>query len=134
MTGAGEGSGSGGAGAQAPRILVVDDDPDQLAELVDMFRDAGLPAGSATGASEAMEMLETMRPRLMLVDLKMPLIDGSKLARFVRSLDRKVAIILMSGDWNAVEEVRDRDDGVLAVVAKPLDPAWLVETARALVH
>ncbi|WP_396274900.1 response regulator [Hyphomonas sp.] len=115
-------------------ILVVDDDPDQASELVDLFRDAGFTVGSAIGASQAMEMLGTQRPRLMLVDLRMPGIDGLRLARLVQGLDHRVAIILMSGDWDAVEEVRGRDDAILAVVPKPLDLTWLLETARALIH
>ena len=130
---------TGGAEASAPaassprrRVLVVDDDVEQLEELVELFNEAGISAISAKGASEAMEMLATIHPQLMLVDIKMPGIDGLKLASFARSLDRRVAIVLMSGDWNAAEESRDRDDGVFAVVTKPLDPAWLVETARAL--
>jgi DNA-binding response OmpR family regulator len=81
-----------------------------------------------------MEMLGTQRPRLMLVDLRMPGIDGLRLARLVQGLDHRVAIILMSGDWDAVEEVRGRDDAILAVVPKPLDLTWLLETARALIH
>jgi len=115
-------------------ILVVDDDPDQALELVDLFRDAGFTVGSATGASQAMEILGSQRPQLMLVDLRMPGIDGWRLARLVQALDRRVAVILMSGDWDAVEEMRDRDDAILAVVPKPLDPTWLLETARALIH
>ncbi len=123
------------ASSSDPRgILVVDDDPDQASELVDLFRDAGFTVGSATGASQAMEMLGTERPRVMLVDLRMPGIDGWRLARLVQALDRRVAVILMSGDWDAVEEVRDRDDAILAVVPKPLDPTWLLETARALIR
>jgi CheY-like chemotaxis protein len=116
------------------RVLVVDDDPEQLEELLEMFREAGISAESACGATEAMAMLSTMRPQLMLVDIKMPGIDGLKLADFARALDRRIVIVLMSGDWHAAEESRGRDDGILAVVTKPLDPAWLVETARALTH
>ncbi|MBM3628275.1 MAG: response regulator [Alphaproteobacteria bacterium] len=129
------------AGTEAPepsassprrRVLVVDDDAEQLEELVELFNEAGISAASAKGASEALEMLATVNPQLMLVDIKMPGIDGIKLAGFARSLDRRVAVVLMSGDWHAAEESRDRDDGIFAVVTKPLDPAWLVETARAL--
>jgi len=116
------------------RVLVVDDDPEQLEELLEMFREAGISAESACGATDAMAMLSTMRPQLMLVDIKMPGIDGLKLADFARALDRRIIIVLMSGDWHAAEESRGRDDGILAVVTKPLDPAWLVETARALTH
>ena len=116
------------------RVLVVDDDPEQLEELLEMFREAGISAESACGATDAMAMLSTMRPQLMLVDIKMPGIDGLKLADFARALDRRIVIVLMSGDWHAAEESRGRDDGILAVVTKPLDPAWLVETARALTH
>ena len=71
-------------------ILIVDDDPEQALELVDLFRDAGFLAGAATGASEAMEMLGTERPRLMLVDLRMPGMDGWRLARLVQSLDQSM--------------------------------------------
>ncbi|MFM8680766.1 MAG: response regulator [Alphaproteobacteria bacterium] len=122
------------ASAQERRVLVVDDDSEQLEELVELFNEAGISAGSACGATEAMEKLQTMRPQMMLVDIKMPGFDGRKLAAFARSLDRRVAIVLMSGDWHAAAEARDRGDGVFAVVTKPLDPAWLLETARALTH
>lgn len=134
MTGPGNAPSDIGPCLDRQGILVVDDDPDQASELVDLFRDAGFTVGSATGASQAMEILGAQRPRLMLVDLRMPGIDGLRLARLVQAFDRRVAVILMSGDWDAVEEVRGRDDAILAVVPKPLDPRWLLETARALIH
>lgn len=118
----------------SPRVLVVDNDEEQVEELVEMFTGAGISAGAATSATQAMEMLSSLRPQLMLVDVRMPGIDGGKLANLVRALDRRVAIILMSGDWNAVADLKERDEGFLAVIRKPLDPAWLIETVRAVTH
>ena len=118
----------------SPRVLVVDDDEEQVEELLEMFTGAGISAGAATSATQAIEMFSSLRPQLMLVDVRMPGFDGRKLASLVSALDRRVAIILMSGDWDAVAELKDRNEGFLAVIRKPLDPAWLIETVRAVTH
>lgn len=123
------------SGARAQwQILVVDDDIEQTCELVDLFEHAGFGVVGANSASEAMDILRSRTLKLVLIDLKMPQIDGYRLAQAAHAIDPRVPIILMSGNWEAIDEIQKGSHSLFAVIQKPLNPEWLLETARALVH
>lgn len=93
---------TGGISMRAP-ILVVDDDPD----IVDMLRDALESAGhrvvTAGDGLEALERLRTIQPSLILLDMRMPRMDGWEFARAARERGNTapVVVITAAGDARA---------------------------------
>ena len=65
----------------APRILVVDDDPNLLVVLADQLRADGFEVSTARDGVEALRRLEHAWPDLLVIDMMMPRMDGLTLAR-----------------------------------------------------
>jgi DNA-binding NtrC family response regulator len=78
------------------RILVVDDEPDMVENLVRILRREGYRCLSATAATKGMELLEAHRPDLLLTDLKMPEMDGMELMRRAHAVDPALPVVLIT--------------------------------------
>jgi CheY-like chemotaxis protein len=73
------------------RVLVVDDEHDTLEMFDGILAVAGAEVRRATGATPAIEMLETWRPDVILSDIEMPLENGYAFIRRLRSLSPEAA-------------------------------------------
>ena len=88
---------SGGPGA-APRILIVDDDPNLLVLLADQLRADGFEIQTARDGEEALRRLDGGWPDLLSVDMMMPRRDGLTLAREVKARADLPIIVLSAID------------------------------------
>jgi two-component system copper resistance phosphate regulon response regulator CusR len=100
-------------------ILILDDDPTILSFLRESLQEEGYQVTSASNGREGLRHLRQQRYDLILLDLMMPVMDGS---RFVAELRRlalvpEPPIILLSADRNVSGKVRSL--GVSAGVPKP---------------
>jgi DNA-binding response OmpR family regulator len=98
--------------AQAPRILIVDDDPTLLVLLAEQLRDDGFEIATARDGTEALRRLEAGWPDLLIIDVMMPRMDGLTLAREVKERADLPIIVLSAidtGDSKAdlLEEVAE---------------------------
>src|SRR3954470_17261214 len=85
-------------GAAAPRILIVDDDPNLLVVLADQLRADGYDVVTARDGEEALRRLRQSWPDLLVIDMLMPRMDGLTLAREVKNLDDLPIIVLSAID------------------------------------
>src|SRR5688572_21162032 len=83
-----------------PLILLVDDSPKILLFLEDLLRASGCRTISATDGQEALEMADRLVPDLILLDLRLPNLDGYGVLASLRSAARTKAIpvIVLSGN------------------------------------
>ncbi|HEU5316174.1 MAG TPA: response regulator [Chloroflexota bacterium] len=111
-------------------ILVVDDDPnilDVVAELLDM---EGYPVTTASNGAEALAKLEETTPSLVLLDMRMPVLDGWGFAREVKARGIELPILVMTAAQNArlwAEEI-----GAQGYVAKPFEVPALLDAVERL--
>src|SRR6266480_528723 len=107
---------SGGSAARggeiAPRILLVDDDPNQLVLLADQLRADGFEIQTARDGDEALRRLKSGWPDLLIIDMMMPRMDGLTLAREIKGRADLPIIVLSAidaGDSKAdlLEEVAE---------------------------
>jgi DNA-binding response OmpR family regulator len=82
----------------APRILVVDDDPNLLVVLADQLRADGFEVSTARDGTEALRRLEHAWPDLLVIDMMMPRMDGLTLAREVKDRADLPIIVLTAID------------------------------------
>jgi len=82
----------------APRILLVDDDPNLLALLADQLREDGFEVATARDGAEALRRLSGGWPDLLLVDMMMPRMDGLTLARAIKARADLPVIVLSAID------------------------------------
>ncbi|MCB2205575.1 sigma-54 dependent transcriptional regulator [bacterium] len=111
-------------------ILVVDDEELILFVLKHLLKVHGFTVHTATRGEEAIDMVASRRPDLVILDIRMPGIDGFEVLKRLHEVDASLPVILMT----ALSSVRDAVDGIKAgafdYVAKPFDNDEMVKTIR----
>jgi two-component system, chemotaxis family, chemotaxis protein CheY len=101
-------------------ILVVDDDPAILATIADALFLEGLPVRTATNGAEALALIDTDdRPSLVLLDMRMPVLDGWGFMRAVRERGLNLSVVVMTAATDARRW--GREIGAHGVLAKPFE-------------
>jgi signal transduction histidine kinase len=104
-------------------VLLVEDSSDTLNLLSAMFRQEGARVLSALSATEALQLLVTKKPSLIISDIGMPGIDGYTFLKKVRELPRMGDVPAIAISGYASEEDRERAyaSGYIALIAKPIN-------------
>jgi CheY-like chemotaxis protein len=118
--------------ASRGRVIVVDDEKVIASTLAIILTNSGFEARAAFCGEEAIELLETFLPDLVIADVIMPGMSGIEVAIIVRNKFPKCKILLFSGQA-ATSDMLDaaRSQGYeFEIVAKPVHPADLLERLR----
>ncbi len=108
------------------RILVVDDDPSMARTLMNIFEVKGHTAEIAHSGAEALERVAQSLFDCVLSDIKMPEVNGVELYRAIRAQQPELPVVLMTA-YASDSLVRDGlEEGVVAVLTKPLDIGLLL--------
>jgi CheY-like chemotaxis protein len=111
---------SGRAAVDARPILVVDDDEVILSTVEFTLSDEGYPVMTAPDGAAALDLVEQQPPELILLDMKMPIMDGWAFARAYRDQPGPHApIVVMTAAADAAR--RAADIGANGYLAKPFD-------------
>ena len=113
----------------ARRILVVDDNPDQLALLAELLRLRGYEVIAARDAAEALRLVAEHRPRACVIDIGLPDIDGYELARRLRAIPetREARLIAVTGYGTLADQQTFEDAGFDHYFPKPPDLKKLIQ-------
>lgn len=113
-------------------ILVVDDDADTLEFVSRLLEEYGAVVHRAHSASEALDRLGSLHPRLVISDIGMPEMDGYELIRRVRQFGndrvRAVPAIAITAFTRPNDRARALAAGFHVHVPKPVDPMMLMAT------
>lgn len=109
------------------RILIVDDNQMMVKTLQDIFRVKGYDSEAAYSGPEALEKIKTGDFDCVLSDIKMPDINGVDLYRAIKARQPELPVVLMTAyaTDNLIKE--GLDEGVVAVLTKPLDISLLLK-------
>ena len=108
------------------RLLVVDDDLDTCANLADILGDIGYEVRTAPDATTALRLLDEQAFDIVLLDLKMPGMDGLELYRELKRRSASTVAILITGFTDSDTRKRAEQLGVWRILPKPVDvPALL---------
>jgi DNA-binding NtrC family response regulator len=114
------------------RVLVVDDEPIVLKSCRLVLEAEGWEVVSAASVAEALSLLESITPDLLLIDVKMPVHDGMYLMRKVKEMKPDIPIIVMSGYPTRETISKAEDLGAATFLPKPFTPDELADTLRAV--
>ena len=114
------------------KILVVDDEPDILKVIVFRLKRLGYEMICGTNGAEALSLMRDKDPDLLVIDFRMPDIDGLEVSRRLRSEERfkKTPIILISASSTADISDAIRNAQVNEYIKKPFDPEHLLDIVR----
>ena len=112
-------------------ILVIEDDPSLRAGLALNLRKADYRVHTAADGPEALALLESSRPDLVLLDLMLPGVDGLEILRRIRSTDARLPVVVLTALGDEDDKVRGLDLGANDYVTKPFSVAELLARVRA---
>src|SRR5215471_11858556 len=114
------------------RVLVVDDNTILLRLLGALLNNAGYDVRRAASAEDALEILKEFEPHLLLVDIRLPGMDGLQLTARLKSdpFTRDIIVIAMTAYSLDSDERTARAAGCDGYIVKPLDPQTLPEVVR----
>ncbi|CAM3667433.1 MULTISPECIES: response regulator [Saccharibacillus] len=103
------------------KILIVDDQNGIRMLLTEVFGSEGYKTYQAANGKEALELLQKDRPDLVLLDMKIPGMDGLEILRHIKASDPDIKVIMMTayGELDMIKEAKDQ--GALMHFTKPFD-------------
>ena len=113
-------------------ILVVDDHPTNLKLCKVMLSVDGYEVHTAADAEEALVMLDSVHPRLILMDLQLPGLDGLELTRRLKAdpATRDIVVVALTAYAMQGDEQKALDAGCDGYIAKPIDTRLLAATVE----
>jgi two-component system, cell cycle response regulator DivK len=114
------------------QILIVEDQEDNRRILRDLFASAGYKLIEAESGEEALSVLATSRPDLILMDIQLPVMDGYEATRRIKSNPsmNAVPIIAVTSYALAGDEAKAQAAGCNAYISKPFSPRALLAKVR----
>lgn len=122
--------------AVGKRILVVDDDRNLRKIIQTNLELAGYDVSTAANGEEALGMLDSMQPDLIVLDVMMPIMDGYEVARRVRRhpSNTHVPIIMLTAKSEVEDKLAGFEAGADDYITKPFGPQELLARVRAKIR
>jgi len=110
------------------KILVVEDEPDQLEVVRFTLKNAGYAIGTATNGIEALKKAQTVSPDLIIMDVMMPELDGFAVCETLRGnpATAHIPVLLLTGLCSHISRLVGYESGCTDYVVKPFDAEELV--------
>lgn len=112
------------------KILLVDDDPSLLRLLGIRLSAAGYDIESAANAKQALGILTSFHPQLVISDLRMEGMDGMALFEQIRQQYPNMPVIIMTAHGTIPDAINATKQGVFSFLTKPFESQALLETVQ----
>jgi CheY-like chemotaxis protein len=117
--------------AEKPRVLLVDDEPVFLDSMSKVLRARGFEVGAVGGGVEALEELRFHPYDVVILDLKMPGMDGIAVLERIRKMEPAPPVILLSGHAELSKATEAMKRGAVDYILKPARVDKLCERIQA---
>jgi two-component system, response regulator, stage 0 sporulation protein F len=107
------------------KILVVDDELNVAQVLAEYLTEQGYQVATAHGGIEALAKIDLEKPQVILLDVRMPGMDGVEVLRRIRSFDTQVGILMISANDDVELAKQAIAMGAFDYTLKPVDFAYL---------
>jgi len=116
---------------QELRVLIIDDEADVAAMLVDSIEFLGYRARAAHNGLDGVRLIDEFRPHVVLLDYLMPHMDGRHVLHYLKATHPTLPVVIVSGtqDESVAREVLN--DGAWDYVPKPVDLGYLARVIAA---
>ncbi len=116
------------------KVLIVDDDHDLRAVVGDVLRDEGFAVSEAKDGATALAVIKKNMPDAVLLDLKMPGLDGIEVLQEIRKIDSHIPVIIMTAHGDIPTAVEAIQKGAYDFTVKPPDFDRLIITLKRAVE
>jgi DNA-binding NtrC family response regulator len=115
-------------------VLIVDDEFSVRDSLHQWFAKDGYRTGSAKDGKEALKTLQDAPWDVVLLDIKMPGMDGMELQRRIHDIDPEIVVIMITAYASVETAVQALKEGAFDYITKPIDPDELSHLVRRAVE
>lgn len=112
------------------RILLVDDDPGLLRVLAIRLRREGYDVQTADDGRQALSLLATHRPHIVITDMRMSDMDGLSLYDAIREKQPTLPVVMLTAHGTIPDAVAATQRGMFAYLTKPFEKDHLLETVE----
>ena len=112
------------------KVLLVDDEEEFVKSLSERLHIREMNSDLAFNGEQALELVSDEVPDVMVLDLRMPGIDGMEVLRRVKKSYPEVQVIILTGHGSDKDEAEARKLGAFAYLQKPADLDTLVDTLK----
>jgi DNA-binding response OmpR family regulator len=119
----------------ARRVLIAEDEPSIVTSLEFLMRRAGFETRTASDGEEALQLVSTFRPHLVVLDIMLPRRSGLEVCRHIRA-DASLAgtrVLMLTAKGGSRDHERGIEAGADDYLTKPFSTHELVARAQALV-
>ena len=107
------------------KILVIDDDLEICHLLKDFLKKKDYSVITATSVRKGLELIGTEKPKIILLDVRMPEMDGIAAIHEIRKIDTSVGIVMITGYKDEESARKTIELGASDYILKPFDLAYL---------
>jgi DNA-binding NtrC family response regulator len=107
--------------SQAERVLIVEDEDATRAGLAELVRTWGFVTDAAANGEEALKLVTTFRPSIVVTDMVMPKMDGLALLKALKDEGDQLKVILLTAQGSVETAVEALKDGAADYLTKPVD-------------
>jgi DNA-binding response OmpR family regulator len=116
------------------KLLVIDDEPDLLAELKPLLERAGYEVATANDGLDGLNKIDAWQPDLLILDVMMPHLNGRELLRRVRAAENWTPVILLTKVGGTTDRALSLQEGADDYINKPFDPFELLARIQAVLR
>ncbi|MCK5228456.1 MAG: response regulator [Desulfobulbaceae bacterium] len=113
------------------KVLLVDDEETFVKTLSERLEMRDMKSDTVFGGQEALHFVDDNEPDVMVLDLKMPGIDGMEVLRRIKKRYPRIQVIILTGHGTDKDEDEARRLGIFDYMQKPADIETLAERIKA---
>jgi len=103
------------------KVLVVDDEVEVADFLCNFLKRFKIPIEKATSGEEALKVFDKTKPDWVLLDIRMPDLDGFEVLKRLKAKDSRVKVMMITGSEDKVSQEKANNLGAVDYIVKPLD-------------
>ena len=110
------------------KLLLIDDDPNLILLVKDYLEFRGYNVDTAENGREALEVLDSLVPDMIICDVMMPEMDGYALVKHIREepTTNRIPVLFLSAKGQSQDRVKGLNEGADVYMSKPFEPEELV--------
>ena len=107
------------------KILIVDDEPSVCYALKEILTKRGHKVSTVLSGEEAIKKVKEERPQIVLLDIRMPQMDGVETLKRIREIDKKIGIVMITAFQEEERGKKCLELGAYDYITKPIDFDYL---------
>lgn len=115
-------------------IAVIDDNETWIDTVTEVLSEEGFEVRAAMNEEQAIDLLDAVRPSLIILDVHIPGTSGLRILADYRGRDRTTPILVVSGDDRALVRNQAMTDGATGFLQKPVPSQLLIRAVRRFIE